>query len=104
MFDTETFAEIISLAMEAGIEPAALLAVAEVESGGRALFDIDGKKSQPFASRGIISTADLSVVSAIRHAKQDYQHRKQDACAIPRPSASAGFCSNGPCRSIKGSA
>lgn len=44
MFDTESFAEIISLARQAGIDPAALLAVAEVESGGRALFDINGKK------------------------------------------------------------
>ncbi len=39
MFDTETFAAIISLPGEMEIEPAALLAVAEVESGGRALFD-----------------------------------------------------------------
>ncbi|MFK4822337.1 N-acetylmuramidase domain-containing protein [Ochrobactrum quorumnocens] len=44
MFDTETFAAIISLPGETEIEPAALLAVAEVESGGRALFDINGKK------------------------------------------------------------
>jgi len=42
MFDTETFAAIISLAGEAGLDPAALLAVAEVESGGRALFHVNG--------------------------------------------------------------
>ena len=44
MFDTETFAAIISLANEMEIEPAALLAITEVESGGRALFDINGKR------------------------------------------------------------
>jgi hypothetical protein len=52
MFDTESFAEIISLARLAGIDPAALLAVAEVESGGRALFDINGKKEPAIRFEG----------------------------------------------------
>jgi len=52
MFDTESFAEIISLARQAGIDPAALLAVAEVESGGRALFDINGKKEPAIRFEG----------------------------------------------------
>jgi hypothetical protein len=52
MFDTETFAAIISLAGEMEIEPAALLAVAEVESGGRALFDINGKKEPAIRFEG----------------------------------------------------
>jgi hypothetical protein len=52
MFDTESFAEIISLARLAGIDPAALLAVAEVESGGRALFDVNGKKEPAIRFEG----------------------------------------------------
>ncbi|MEN0098660.1 MAG: N-acetylmuramidase family protein [Brucella pseudogrignonensis] len=52
MFDTESFAEIISLARQTGIDPAALLAVAEVESGGRALFDINGKKEPAIRFEG----------------------------------------------------
>ncbi|HWT64068.1 MAG TPA: N-acetylmuramidase family protein [Ochrobactrum sp.] len=52
MFDTETFAAIISLANAMKIEPAALLAVAEVESGGRALFDINGKKEPAIRFEG----------------------------------------------------
>lgn len=52
MFDTDTFAAIISLACEAEIEPAALLAVAEVESGGRALFDVNGKKEPAIRFEG----------------------------------------------------
>ncbi|MBC8718878.1 MULTISPECIES: N-acetylmuramidase family protein [Brucella/Ochrobactrum group] len=52
MFDTETFAEIISLARQAGIDPAALLAVTEVESGGRALFDVNGVKEPAIRFEG----------------------------------------------------
>lgn len=52
MFDTDTFAAIISMAGHAGIEAAALLAVAEVESGGRALFDINGKKEPAIRFEG----------------------------------------------------
>ena len=52
MFDTETFAAIISLANEMEIEPAALLAITEVESGGRALFDINGKREPAIRFEG----------------------------------------------------
>ncbi|MFD1200231.1 N-acetylmuramidase family protein [Brucella gallinifaecis] len=52
MFDTETFAAIITMANEAEITPAALLAVAEVESGGRALFDVTGKKEPAIRFEG----------------------------------------------------
>lgn len=52
MFDTETFAEIISLAQSNGIEAAALLAVAEVESGGRALFPINDRKEPAIRFEG----------------------------------------------------
>jgi soluble lytic murein transglycosylase-like protein len=37
MFSKETIREIERAARQAGVEPAALLAIAEVESGGRAL-------------------------------------------------------------------
>lgn len=52
MFDTETFAAIISMVGEAGIEPAALLAVAEVESGGRALFPVIDRKEPAIRFEG----------------------------------------------------
>ncbi len=89
MFDTETFAAIISLPGEMEIEPAALLAVAEVESGGRALFDINGKKYRLSASKGIILTAGFQAVFAIRLIKQGYQLMRRCAFAIPRQSGSA---------------
>jgi murein L,D-transpeptidase YcbB/YkuD len=44
MFTNETFAEIEKAASQAGIERAALLAVAEIESGGRAYALIGGRK------------------------------------------------------------
>lgn len=52
MFDTKTFAEIIAMAQEAGIEPAALLAVAEVESGGRALYHVKGAQEPAIRFEG----------------------------------------------------
>ena len=52
MFDTNTFAEIIALAQEAGIEPATLLAVAEVESGGRALYHVKGAQEPAIRFEG----------------------------------------------------
>ncbi|MDT6941212.1 N-acetylmuramidase family protein [Brucella pseudogrignonensis] len=52
MFDTETFAAVISMANDADIEPAALLAVAEVESGGRALFPVADRKEPAIRFEG----------------------------------------------------
>ena len=43
MFTGETRQEIERMAREAGLEPAALLAIAEVESGGRALATVNDK-------------------------------------------------------------
>lgn len=43
MFEPDIEAEIIKLAVEAGIAPAALLAIAEVESGGKASVRIDNR-------------------------------------------------------------
>jgi hypothetical protein len=44
MFTAETVAEITGAAKHIGIEPAALLAVAEVESGGQAFALVDGRR------------------------------------------------------------
>jgi hypothetical protein len=44
MFTAETVAEITEAAKHLGIEPAALLAVAEVESGGQAFSLVDGRR------------------------------------------------------------
>ncbi|YBV96555.1 N-acetylmuramidase family protein [Phyllobacteriaceae bacterium JZ32] len=43
MFEKETIQEIIAAAERAGVEPAALLAVAEVECGGRTTAKVDGR-------------------------------------------------------------
>ncbi|QKV20310.1 N-acetylmuramidase domain-containing protein [Oricola thermophila] len=44
MFSKEIISEIEAAARDVGAEPAALLAVIEVESGGRAFAEIDGRK------------------------------------------------------------
>lgn len=44
MFSATTIKEIESVARAQGIEPAALLAIAEVESGGRAFANVGGRK------------------------------------------------------------
>jgi hypothetical protein len=44
MFSADTSAEIAKTAEDLGVEPAALLAVAEVESGGRAFALVDGRR------------------------------------------------------------
>lgn len=44
MFSAEVRKEIEAVAREAGLEPAALLAIAEVESGGRAFAMVGGKR------------------------------------------------------------
>jgi len=43
MFDTHTVREISAVAAAHGLEPAALLAVAEVESGGQVFASVDGR-------------------------------------------------------------
>ena len=42
MFSRNTIAEIAAVAADLGVEPAALLAIAEVESGGKAFAVIEG--------------------------------------------------------------
>jgi hypothetical protein len=44
MFDQQTTREITAVSRETGIEAAALLAVVEVESGGRAFAEVDGRR------------------------------------------------------------
>ncbi|WP_273793205.1 N-acetylmuramidase family protein [Brucella anthropi] len=52
MFDSQTITALTTLANEAEVHPAALLAIAEVESGGRALFDISGNKEPAIRFEG----------------------------------------------------
>lgn len=52
MFDSQTIAALTMMANEAKIEPAALLAIAEVESGGRALHDVNGGKEPAIRFEG----------------------------------------------------
>ena len=42
MFDSQTIAALTTMAKDAEIDAAALLAIAEVESGGRALYNVNG--------------------------------------------------------------
>lgn len=52
MFDSQTIAALTTMADETEINPAALLAIAEVESGGKALFDISGGKEPAIRFEG----------------------------------------------------
>lgn len=52
MFDSQTIAALTVMANEAKIEPAALLAIAEVESGGRALHNVNGGKEPAIRFEG----------------------------------------------------
>lgn len=52
MFDSQTIAALTTMADETEINPAALLAIAEVESGGQALFDISGGKEPAIRFEG----------------------------------------------------
>ncbi len=52
MFDSQTIAALTMMAKEAKIEPAALLAIAEVESGGRALHNVNGGKEPTIRFEG----------------------------------------------------
>ncbi|HHV69391.1 N-acetylmuramidase family protein [Brucella intermedia] len=52
MFDSQTIADLTMMANEAKIEPAALLAIAEVESGGRALHNVNGGKEPAIRFEG----------------------------------------------------
>jgi len=101
MFDTESFAEIISLARQVGIDPAALLAVAEVESGGRALFDINGKKEPVTRFEGHYFDRRLAGRIHDQARQTAFSAPEAGACAIQRSSANAGFCLSGRCLSIR---
>lgn len=52
MFDSQTIAALTMMAKEAKIEPAALLAITEVESGGRALHNVNGGKEPTIRFEG----------------------------------------------------
>ncbi|MBC2887510.1 N-acetylmuramidase family protein [Ochrobactrum sp. CM-21-5] len=52
MFDRQTVDALTTMAQQANLDPAALLAVAEVESGGSALFDVNGHKEPAIRFEG----------------------------------------------------
>lgn len=52
MFDQNTVSRISAIAEELGVEPAALLAVAEVESGGTDTWMVDGRPMPPIRFEG----------------------------------------------------
>lgn len=52
MFDRMTMEALTEMADQKGIEPAALLAVAEVESGGRALYNVSGRNEPAIRFEG----------------------------------------------------
>ena len=53
MFDSQTTAALMMMmANEVEIDPAPLLAIAEVESGGRALFDVNGSREPAIRFEG----------------------------------------------------
>ena len=83
MFDKESFAEIISLARQAGIDPTAHLAVAEVESGGRALFDINGKKEPAIRFEG--QYFDRRLAGRIRDQARQAGLSAPEAGRLPNP-------------------
>lgn len=52
MFDSQTIAALTTMAKEAEIDAAVLLAIAEVESGGRALYNVNGGKEPAIRFEG----------------------------------------------------
>lgn len=60
MFSRETISEIANVARHHGLEPAALLAVADVESGGVAYAEIDGRREPLIRFEGHYFDARLS--------------------------------------------
>ncbi len=52
MFDPETQKALAAMAAQAGLDPAALLAIAEVESGGAALYAVNGRREPAIRFEG----------------------------------------------------
>ena len=94
MFDSQTIAALTTMADETEINPAALLAIAEVESGGKALFDIAEAKNRPSGSKGITLTAGCPVVCVTTREATVCPPQSQARYAIRNRKPRAGFCLN----------
>ena len=94
MFDSQTIAALTTMADETEINPAALLAIAEVESGGQALFDISGGKEPAIRFEGHILTAGCPVVCATMRGATACPPQSQARYAIRNRKPRAGFCLN----------
>ncbi|MBV2144288.1 N-acetylmuramidase family protein [Falsochrobactrum sp. TDYN1] len=88
MFDNETRNALIAMAVDSAIEPAALLAVAEVESGGRALFDIDGNMEPAIRFEGHYFDRRLS--GRLRDHARKARLAAPEAGKIPNPKSQSG--------------
>ncbi|PWL17357.1 peptidoglycan-binding protein [Falsochrobactrum shanghaiense] len=88
MFDHETRNALITMAMDSAIEPAALLAVAEVESGGHALFDVGGLKEPAIRFEGHYFDRRLS--GRLREHARKAGLAAPEAGRIPNPKSQSG--------------
>ncbi|MBO6718624.1 MAG: DUF3380 domain-containing protein [Rhizobiaceae bacterium] len=87
MFTSETTAEIVRAANHANIEPAALLAVTEVESGGTAYTTIDGKREPLIRFEG--HYFDRRLVGAVREQARRMGLSSPNAGAVANPASQA---------------
>ena len=87
MFGSEIRSEIEIIAREAGIEPAALLAIAEVESGGRAFAVVSGKQEPLIRFEG--HYFDRLVVKRLRDEAREKGLASQSMGAVKNPASQA---------------
>ncbi len=100
MFTAETTDEIENVAQEFGIEPAALLAIAEVESGGSVFAMIDGRAGAADPLRGALFRPRGLQATRGRGAGRRAWRRPTPARSPTRPRRRrAGGCSHAPPRS-----
>lgn len=88
MFTQDVVAEITAIAAEFGFEPAALLAVAEVESGGSAFAIVDGRREPVIRFEGHYFDRRLSGERLAQARAAGLA--SPDAGAIPNPRSQAG--------------
>ncbi len=87
MFDEDTIKEIIAAARELGVEPAALLAVAEVESNGQAFALIAGQREPLIRFEGHYFNRNLPQSKRAAAREQGLASPRAGAVANPRTQA-----------------
>ena len=87
MFDERTIKEIMAAARELGVEPAALLAVAEVESNGQAFALIDGRREPLIRFEGHYFDRNLPQSKRAAAREQGLSSPRAGAVANPRTQA-----------------